>query len=312
MNVLEQYQESLFNSGKSALKVKNEVSSVRAFLGWFIGWNNMDFVTKNYKTAWGETVEWIKYVPVDSLIDGMTARTIREWRDAFTGKASKPHMQIKPKTASTLNKDMQRLSRFFEFAKKEIGTFENPTELHDPLVEAKFAPKYLSKEQQEKLKRAVKKMYVGSHLSKKNYRNYTLIMFLLNTGLREDELCNLKTENLLVIKNGKEVKYRVKFFGKFGIERSVTLNKEFGIIFKDYLENYKRKGEYLFDSERSEKLTTRAIQHIVAEVSQHLDFTFTGHQLRHTFIKNLVDVGANLELVARVRRSLSQGRNSES
>lgn len=284
MQLLNKYEKKLENDGKSALTIKNELSSVRAFFKWYRFWNKLEEDT-----------------PLEELVSEVSVRTIRDWRESFMGKIDGRGFVKKTKTATTLNKDLQRIRRFFTYMLEQNLVVDNPAEPHEALQEAGFEPKWLTPEEQDKLKRAVKKMYLGSHLAKKNWRNYMVIIFLLNTGLRSDELCGLtESNNLKTHKNGKEVKMYLDFYGKGNKQRVVGLHKELQREFQMYLDNHERKGDFLFDTERSEQMTTRTVQHIVAEVAKESGIDFTAHMLRHSFIKNLVNAGVPLEKVARI------------
>jgi site-specific recombinase XerD len=285
-NVIEMYKASM--EGKDEKTIKNDMSAVVNFIKWYRAW---------------EVNTLPSDVSDEQIVEMVTAKAIKDWKDYRQGKAQKPHMSInKPSTEGTLNKSLQRIKRFFSFVESK-GINTNPAEKHTAVTVAQVAPKWLKEDEQEEMKRRIKKMYILGK-TKPNYRNYTVIMFLLHTGLRIQELCDLKHPNLEKKKEGKEYKYTLHFYGKGGQKRSVKLNKEMRDIYMAYEENHQVKGEYLFDSERSTKMTTRAIQHIIAEVCKELSFTFTAHQLRHTFIKNLMIEAPkhqmSIELIGRV------------
>jgi integrase/recombinase XerD len=116
-------------------------------------------------------------------------------------------------------------------------------------------------------------------------RNYAIICLIANTGLRISELLNLKLNDYnlktgnCIIRNGKGEK-----------QREITLNstaiaiiQESLIIRQDY--KYSANSEYLFVSQKGEKLDRKTINKIFDDYSKKI----TPHQLRHFFATNALE-----------------------
>jgi integrase/recombinase XerC len=150
------------------------------------------------------------------------------------------------------------------------------------------APKWLNRIEQNALLRHFER-YAKS-------RDLAIVKLLLNTGLRVQELCNLKWQDVsvtsrkghLIIRQGKGNKYR-----------EVPLNKDA----RDALQNlgcqeYAGQDKFVFIGQRG-PLSPRGVQLMLKRILGNGDLNhITPHQLRHTFCKNLVDADVTLEKVA--------------
>jgi len=128
-------------------------------------------------------------------------------------------------------------------------------------------------------------------------RDYMIIDLALNTGLRVQELSDLKINDLhiqygesaLTVQNGKGGKKRLVKFGK---KTKAHLKK--------YLAERHSKSEYLFISSRGVKLQRSAIQKIFKKWARkaHLSPAYSIHGLRHTHATQLYKAsGNNLRMV---------------
>lgn len=120
-----------------------------------------------------------------------------------------------------------------------------------------------------------------------------IISILVNAGLRVDEVSKLEIDHfdcvnkVVHVYHGKGDKYRVVPVGENTI-KSV----------KVWLEFHPQNTRYLFPSTRSEKITVRAVEHILKRYSKQLGIEITPHMLRHTFCKQLASKGVGLETIA--------------
>lgn len=94
----------------------------------------------------------------------------------------------------------------------------------------------------------------------------------------------------LVIQQGKGCKYR-----------EIPLNVDARRAIEDYLANGRKNGsEYLFISQRSDKITLRAVQHILEKYQKLTGLEVTPHTLRHTFCHELAVRKVPLDVIARL------------
>lgn len=117
-------------------------------------------------------------------------------------------------------------------------------------------------------------------------RNIALIYLIANTGIRREEVCNLKLKNLDLTNNELAV------LGKGNKERTVLLNDDIVDILNLYLldrQNHKHSSSpYLFLSERGEKLTKETINSIF-DFYCTPKYRITPHQLRHHWATSVLE-----------------------
>ena len=123
-------------------------------------------------------------------------------------------------------------------------------------------------------------------------RLHLLMMFLLDTGCRIDEVLSLRVheidfDNLLVTLDGKGRKQRIVPF-------SFELRK---VMFR-YVTEYKRKPDYLLVATKNEtKLGRRVVLRAVKNLCKRLGFEPPGrtlHAFRHTFAVNYIRRGGSV------------------
>ena len=112
-------------------------------------------------------------------------------------------------------------------------------------------------------------------------RDYAILTFFLNCGLRLSELVHI---NISHIRNDT-----LKVLGKGGKERTIYLNKACVSSLENYLKVRPNNGvkdkDALFLSERKSRISTKTIQYIVKKYIQLCGLdpkTFSTHKLRHT------------------------------
>ncbi len=145
------------------------------------------------------------------------------------------------------------------------------------LKKSKKMPVYLTKTELGKLLDA----------SRKNIRDFTILAFFIQTGLRIDELINLHTKNVDLQDK------TIKVHGKGDKERIVPLSQDLVKILKTYL-NGRTEG-YLFMSQKGKPFSPSAIQKMVKRYAQeaHLKKKISPHKLRHTFATLALEAGVN-------------------
>jgi len=118
-------------------------------------------------------------------------------------------------------------------------------------------------------------------------RNIAIVFLIAHTGIRREEITNLKLRNLDLI-NGE-----LKLIGKGDKERVILLNDVAIKVIKDYLkirERYKfANSQYIFLSERSEKLDKSTINYIFNSYGD--DCKVGVHSLRHNWATSTQEQG---------------------
>ena len=125
-------------------------------------------------------------------------------------------------------------------------------------------------------------------------RNFMICRLLLYTGLRVNELSNLKIE---------DIKEELQILWKWWIRRVVYLFKEDLDIIDLYLFLRKDKSPYLLISHSSNsywnKLSNVSIENIIREgwIKAWIEWNVFPHKLRHTFATNLLRNWAKLPYI---------------
>ncbi|MFC1555288.1 tyrosine-type recombinase/integrase [candidate division KSB1 bacterium] len=154
--------------------------------------------------------------------------------------------------------------------------------------------KYLN---EEEVKRLTKVCSDASDLAERRgywiaVRDWMIIDLTLNTGLRVQEVSDLKVSNLFLNYNESSL---VVESGKGGKRRVVRFGPKTKTHLKKYLESQEPSSQFLFCSSRGEKLTRSALQKIFkkwakrAELPSHHSF----HSMRHYHACHLYKISKN-------------------
>jgi integrase/recombinase XerC len=234
--------------------------------------------TRNYLSDLRQFIAWCEY----SWREGQENR-------CFTPQAIAPSLLIRYREylqttlnlkPSTVNRTLMSLKRYFAWTRK--------TQLiqSDPASPIKFVPKevspprHLSDEEEEALVAAVNA--TGTR------RDQAIIILLLHTGLRAQELCTLTRKQIhLGKRNGT-----LRIIGKRKKVREVPLNTTARSILNQYLETLPQESQYLFPSEKTQKaLTGRALGHLITKyAAQAKIIDVSPHDLRHRFGYRMAEV----------------------
>ncbi|TCP62537.1 integrase/recombinase XerC/integrase/recombinase XerD [Heliophilum fasciatum] len=194
----------------------------------------------------------------------------------------------KPRTVALT---ITQLRVIFEFYVKRGDIPDNPAADVENVPTPAQNIKWLSRNEQNMLVRTVRQQG--------NLRDLALITVFLHTGLRVNEAVNVRMSDislsdrkgLLIVRNGKGGKYR-----------EIPLNNDVRKVLVTYLAEFPRQADdYLFFTNRSPQMTTRAAQVII---NKYKDMTgidhLTCHSLRHTFGHELASRKIPLDVVARL------------
>lgn len=111
-------------------------------------------------------------------------------------------------------------------------------------------------------------------------RNCCIIALMLDSGLRQNEVCTLQRKEIYEQSN------TMKIWGKGNKERVVP----FGKMTRHYMTLYDNlcpyKTDNFFVNLKGEPLTTNAVKLFMQKISKKLPFPFSSHKLRHNFATN--------------------------
>ena len=179
---------------------------------------------------------------------------------------------------------------------------QDPTVAIKYVEEAPRGPRYLNRQQQFALQRAVEQdlqfsqvRYPKRWLSRR--RDASLVLFLWHTGLRVSEAIALTRRDVQL----SERKGQVTVRGKGTKQRTVPLNSEARQALQAWLDVRPTTADdaVWVSTETDSALTARSVQHILQRYGRSANIDdLTPHVLRHCFGKNLIDAEVSLEKVA--------------
>lgn len=131
-------------------------------------------------------------------------------------------------------------------------------------------------------------------MSQKSTYGYISI-FLLKTGLRVAELCNLKWNDYYVEGNCTYIVIRKS--KTLSGERLVPLNK----LAKEIIERQPRMNPYIFNSLQGKPVTQTVLKKHNRQVREALDLKeFHNHICRHTFATRALEKGMNIKVLSKI------------
>lgn len=197
--------------------------------------------------------------------------------------------------ANTRARKVATLKSFFKYLRSKRHIIEeNPAEdLETPKV-SKRQPIYLSFDE-------AKTFMTGIRTKTHHDRDYCMMTFFLNLGIRVSELCNLNLDSI------QERFMTVR--GKGDKERTVYLNDACVKALKTYLEDERPhikdadKNPALFLSQKGTRLTRQRVAKIVKQInhSSGLDKKkLSPHKLRHTSATMMYKSGADIRSLQQI------------
>ena len=159
--------------------------------------------------------------------------------------------------------------------------------------------KFLTEEEVQKLRKVCKDAadLASSKHQLKPSRDWMIIDLALQAGLRVGEISNLEIRDLHIEKGHSHIYVRQ---GKGNKSRLITIGESLRKHLRQYLKERKSPNKNLFASERSDQMTTSAIQKVVKKAMKlaSLPPHYSVHSLRHTYATLLYrSSGNNLRLV---------------
>ncbi|MED0676310.1 tyrosine-type recombinase/integrase [Aneurinibacillus thermoaerophilus] len=138
------------------------------------------------------------------------------------------------------------------------------------------------------------------------YRDYTIIVFLLGTGVRLGELCNLKWNDVNLVHDVLTV------FGKKREQSSIPITEKL----KKELAEYKifceqwfgTQSEYVFTDADNRQLTPNAVKCVfkrLKEIMNFKDVRLSAHTFRHTFAHRMLMAGCDVFTLQKMLRHSS-------
>lgn len=200
-------------------------------------------------------------------------------------KDYKQYLQvIKKQKPATINRGLKVLAMFYNLLVSQGLMQYNPA-INIKLVQVQqAAPKWLDRNNANKLKRSV------LHDEKnqfKRLRDYAILLLMFEAGLRVSEIAALEMSDIVLSDRKGTVIIRKGKGNKYG---EIPMNKDLRQAMADYL-GVRKAAKFanigmLFIGERG-AITKRAIQFRMTKYAKKANVEATAHQLRHTFCKEL-------------------------
>ena len=130
-------------------------------------------------------------------------------------------------------------------------------------------------------------------------RNYTILLLLIDTGLRISELTRIKMTDITLTQGyikviGKGQKERVVPFS------SLTRKELMKYINRYRLSLYGTDSSYLFPAKDGEHISVNSVQQYMRRLARSsglVGIRFSPHILRHTFATHMLNKGADLNAI---------------
>lgn len=171
------------------------------------------------------------------------------------------------------------LKKFFDWCVRREYCKINPVlDIKKPKLE-KTLPRVLTKTQAQSILCA--SLTHNWFYSFERYRNYAIIATMLFTGIRANELLNLKITDVNLVSERIFI-----HAGKGRKDRYVPVHRTLRVILESYIKERQRwhkTSEYFFTGAQSnEPLAYKHLSTVCKKISQSTGFKFTPHTLRHT------------------------------
>lgn len=213
------------------------------------------------------------------------------------------HCQNKGNNSTTTNTKLQRIRAFFNYMVECEVIEKNPA---DKFQRAKedikidvFSDYHIRQmlNYYRRIKQREKAFYA--------YRDYSIIVTLLGTGLRLSELCSLKWNDIDFVNQTLTV------FGKSRKRETIPITEKLAkelSSYKLYCEQYfgaENLSEYVFTNRSNKQLTPNAVQNVfkrLAKIMNFKDVRLSSHTFRHTFCHRLAMSGMSAFAIQKLMR----------
>ena len=191
----------------------------------------------------------------------------------------------------SINRKIASIKSFFKFLIKRQIIKKNPSTLVKSLKAKQTLPLFLK---EKDLVGLFKTINLSNTLDET--RSDLILELLYGTGIRINELINLKSKNLDLIRN------EIKVLGKRNKERILPINQNIVSKAKLYLNHKKRKSsksEFVFLTGKGNKLYPMMVYRIVKKCLSSLinSEKYNPHLLRHSFATHILNKGGDLNAI---------------
>ena len=180
----------------------------------------------------------------------------------------------RPLSRATISSYIRNDRIFLRWVSNEFGLPFDPTKIKVPKSPKKNVHIYTDSEI------AVLFSAVKTSIPWITARNIALLALMLDSGLRQFEVCSLLKVNI-----DKE-RHIIRVTGKGAKDRMVPIGDTSLALLDTYLSICPYDGPYIFYGRRGQRLSGNAIRLFVYRLEKKLPFSLSSHKLRHNFATN--------------------------
>lgn len=210
------------------------------------------------------------------------------------------YMEKNGLSAATRSRKISAIKTFFRYLEKIEYISKNPANNLEKPKLTKKAPKVISADNAKEL---LLHSYWSDRKDNVKFRDYAIIATFLFTGIRREELSNIKLSDI------DEGSKTILIHGKGDKERRVYVNDSLYPIIQEYIKEHRSalkcaaECEYLFLSIRGKKLSLNTIDGIVNKVMESVGIKEKGisaHILRKRFATTAFDNTRDIATVSKL------------
>ncbi len=241
-----------------------------------------DNTIKSYDNDLSQFLTFSEKYENNRKLSSIDNKTIRAWII---------ELSTKNLSNKSINRKIASIKSFFKFLIKRQIIKKNPSTLVKSLKAKQKLPLFLK---EKDLVGLFKTINLSNTLDET--RSDLILELLYGTGIRINELINLKSKNLDLIRN------EIKVLGKRNKERILPINQNIVSKAKLYLNHKKRKSsksEFVFLTDKGNKLYPMMVYRIVKKCLSSLinSEKYNPHLLRHSFATHILNKGGDLNAI---------------
>jgi integrase/recombinase XerD len=249
---LARYEQTMrWQEDLAPASLRNYLSNVRHFMAWYEAREAERTVADQTRSEFDAAA--------------ITTPTLTRYRSYLqTVQRQKP---------ASVNRSLISVKRYFGWAIQHQLISYDPSAAVKLVGEEESAPRHVDDQEEQALVAAVTKAGI--------LRDRVLIVLLLHTGLRAQELCRLRRDQVKLSKRSG----LLEVIGKRNKYREVPLNATARKVLKEYLPTLPPTTVFLFPSAKTKQaLSERALGYLVKKYAQAAKLPdVSPHDLRHRF-----------------------------
>lgn len=216
---------------------------------------------KDYENIISILIRHVENVEIDKLTNAQVTNYIL-------------HLYESSLSRSTIATYIRNTKIFLKFIQTEYGLSFNPDKIRVPKSPKKVVKIYTDAE--------IKMLFASVRTSIPwiTARNCAIIALMLDSGLRQAEICTLQKKNI------DNECMTIKVLGKGMKERLVPFGSLAKVLLDNYLEMCPHTLDYVFVDKLGFPLSGNAVRLFMYKLQKSLPFELSSHKLRHNFATN--------------------------